>query len=154
MNSLTQFHWSGMADERIAITMLEDEQWMEKFLDTSRKKLAASNKLMRQLMDDAGIKYSHGSNAGFFLLVDLSPWLKEENGKDGWEREEVLMKKLLNNKVFISNGGSQAAEEPGFFRVVASCFFAVRYESAFAASLFVAVTCPRISFNLCQTVSL
>ena len=40
MNSITQFHWPGMADERIAITMLEDEQWMEKFLDTSRKKLA------------------------------------------------------------------------------------------------------------------
>ena len=30
------------------------------------------------------------------------------------------MKKLLNNKVFILNGGSQAAEEPGFFRVVFS----------------------------------
>ena len=120
MNSITQFHWSGMVDERIAITMLEDEQWMEKFLDTSRKKLAVGNKLMRQLMDDAGIKYFHGSNAGFFFWVDLSLWLKEEDGKDGWEREEVLMKKLLNNKVFILNGGSQAAEEPGFSRVVFS----------------------------------
>ena len=78
---------------------------MEKFLDTNRKKLEASNKLMRQFMDDAGIKYSHGSNAGFFFWVDLSPWLKEEDGKDGWERKEVLMKKLLNNKVFILNGG-------------------------------------------------
>ena len=73
MNSITQFHWLGMANERIAITMLEDEQWMEKFLDTSRKKLAASNKVMRQLMDDAGIKCSHGSNAGFFFWADLSP---------------------------------------------------------------------------------
>ena len=53
--------------------MLEDEQWMEKFLDTSRKKLAASNKLMKQLMDNAGIKCSHGSNAGFFFWADLSP---------------------------------------------------------------------------------
>ena len=47
ISSITQFHWLGIADERIAITILEDKQWMEKFLDTSRKKLAASNKLMR-----------------------------------------------------------------------------------------------------------
>ncbi|OCL13814.1 1-aminocyclopropane-1-carboxylate synthase 1 [Glonium stellatum] len=120
MSSITQFHWAGMADERIAIMMLEDEQWIKKFLETSRQKLAASSRLVRQLMDDAGIRYSHNSNAGFFLWVDLSPWLKEKDGEDGWKMEEVLTRKMLNNKVFILNGGAQAAEEPGFFRLVFS----------------------------------
>lgn len=120
MGSISQFHWSGTMDERIAVTMLEDEIWLDEFLQRSRKLLAHSNKLTRILMDQAGIKYSKGSNAGFFFWVDLSPWLKQEDGEDDWEREEKLAKRMLTNKVFLSSGKAQASESAGYFRLVFS----------------------------------
>ncbi|KAF2465491.1 PLP-dependent transferase [Lindgomyces ingoldianus] len=117
---INQFHWSGQIDERVAVTILEDSDWLDTFLKTSQQRLAAGNKLARQLMDEAGIKYSAGSNAGFFFWIDLSSWLREQDGKDGWEREEKLLGRMLGNKVFLTNGKAQASEKPGFFRLVFS----------------------------------
>ena len=37
MDQLTFFHWPGMADRRIAIEILEDEEWLERFFSMSRE---------------------------------------------------------------------------------------------------------------------
>ncbi|KAF2193847.1 1-aminocyclopropane-1-carboxylate synthase 1 [Zopfia rhizophila CBS 207.26] len=118
--TINQFRWPGQVDERVAAKILEDEEWLDSFLTKSRERLAASNKLARQLMDYAGIGYASGANAGLFFWIDLSPWLNEDDGKDDWEREERLVKRMLENKVFLTNGKGQASERPGFFRPVFS----------------------------------
>ncbi|KAJ9635156.1 hypothetical protein H2201_003310 [Coniosporium apollinis] len=126
MSAVTQFHWPGAADEKIAIAMLEDREWMAQFLETSRGRLAEGNKLTRSLLEEMRIPFRAGANAGFFIWADLRRFLKEESGKwlegktDGWEAEKVLSKRLIEEKVFIMDGGSQAAEEPGFFRIIFS----------------------------------
>lgn len=126
MSAVTQFHWPGAADEKIAIAMLEHREWMAGFLETSRRRLAEGNKLTRSLLGEMGIPFRAAANAGFFIWADLRKFLKDENGAwlegraDGWEAEKVLSKKLIEEKVFIMDGGSQAAEEPGFYRVIFS----------------------------------
>jgi 1-aminocyclopropane-1-carboxylate synthase len=118
LSSITQFHWTNEFAQNLAIMMLEDDKWMDEFLRTSRKRLAHLNKLTRRVLDEAGIKYSHGSNAGFFMWVDLRPYLPE--AENGWVAEGMLLKKMMDCKVFLTNGGGQHAEQPGYFRLIFS----------------------------------
>lgn len=56
MSAICQFHWSGGPSQEIATTILEDEKWLDGFLKLGRERLAARNKLTRQLLDDMGVK--------------------------------------------------------------------------------------------------
>ena len=122
MSMLSMFHWSGNASEMIGTLMLEDEKWMDDFLQLSRERLADRNKMVRQILDDEGIKYYLGANAGFFIWVDLRPFLPpaSEANDDPWAKETALTKRLLENKVFITNGQDMSAEEPGWYRLIFS----------------------------------
>lgn len=64
-----------------------------------------------------------GSNAGFFLYVDLSPWLpaKTAEAHGNLEREFSLAQKLLDGGVGV-HPGEEHGEEPGHFRLVFSSF--------------------------------
>ena len=124
MNAITQFHWSGGPSQEIATTILEDEAWLDQFLQLSRERLSARNKQTRRMLDSADIKYHLGSNAGFFLWVDLQPYLpKESSGKpieDEWQREDTLAQRLIENGVFLTPGQGLSSERPGWFRVIFS----------------------------------
>lgn len=115
------FQWSGSANEKVAILMLEDEQWLSGFLQLSRERLAAGNKLARKILDDEGVGYRKGANAGLFLWIDLRPYLSTPSNsslKARWAAEDELLKQLIENKVYITNGKDMSAEEPGWFRVI------------------------------------
>ena len=56
IDSITQFHWSGGPSQQIATIILEDEGWLEQYQATARSRLAARNRLTRQLLDEAGVK--------------------------------------------------------------------------------------------------
>ena len=117
MSVISPFHSSGGSNERIASVMLEDEIWMDRFLQISRERLTAGNRMARGLLDDADIKYYPGSNSGLFLWVDMRPFLRKEDG-DGWAQENVLMGRLIGNGVFMTNGKEMSAEEPEWFRLI------------------------------------
>lgn len=55
--------------------MLEEERWMDEFLELSRAQLSHRNMLASKMLDDKGIKYYPGANAGFFLWLDLGAFL-------------------------------------------------------------------------------
>lgn len=121
--ALSVFQWSGNANEKVAILMLEDEQWLSGFLQLSRERLATGNKLVRKILDDEGVAYRKGANAGFFIWIDLRPYLSTSSNsslKARWAEEEELLKRLVENKVYITNGKEMSAEEPGWFRVIFS----------------------------------
>ena len=56
MNSFTQFHWAGGPSQAIATLILENEDWLENFLEQSRTALAAANKTCRSRLEDAKIQ--------------------------------------------------------------------------------------------------
>ncbi|ORY08554.1 pyridoxal phosphate-dependent transferase [Clohesyomyces aquaticus] len=119
VSCMNQFHWSGTIDCTIAATILEDEVWLDGFLETSRKRLGESNGLARALLRGLGVEYQKGGNAGFFLWVDLRRWLGGGEG-DGWDKEERLTERLVGNKVFLTGGRRQGSEKPGWYRLVFS----------------------------------
>ena len=114
------FAWTGSLNEKMATVMLEDERWMDGFLSLSRERLAKANIMARHLLDEAGIKYSLGANAGLFLWIDLRPYLKPVKDGDVWTGEDELTGRLIANKVYVTNGKELSASEPGWYRLIFS----------------------------------
>lgn len=64
-------------------------------------------------------RYHRGANAGFFLWVDLREFLPQgPEFPSGEEQEAELMKRLMENHLFMTNGLELSAEEAGWFRVI------------------------------------
>ncbi|KAK0664833.1 putative inactive 1-aminocyclopropane-1-carboxylate synthase-like protein 2 [Lasiodiplodia hormozganensis] len=122
--AVSQSHWPGIADQMIGVAMLEDGEWLERFRKLNAQTLAERSALLRKSLDEKGIPYDGRANAGFFLWVDMRKWLPKTDEKgqsvQGWESERVLVRLLKAKKVILTAGEDQAAEEPGFFRVVFS----------------------------------
>ena len=60
------------------------------------------------------------SNAGYFLWIDLSPYLPpatKENAEP-MTRERVLAQRLLDAGIYLASGKKFASESAGWFRVV------------------------------------
>ncbi|ETN36998.1 uncharacterized protein HMPREF1541_07986 [Cyphellophora europaea CBS 101466] len=105
----------------VAARMLEDRGWMNGFLRSSVAALARQRVLAEGLLDEAGVGYYRGGNAGLFMWLDLSPCLRlDEVGGDGWAAERMLTKRLLEGGVVMSTGERYQSEEPGRYRMVFS----------------------------------
>lgn len=123
MDATSMFHWSGNISEQVAILMLENEQWMDNLLNTSRARLAKGNLFVRKVLEEEGIAYRPGANAGFFIWIDLRPFLSAPANASleaRWAAEKDLLMRMIKNKVFITAGADMSAEEPGWFRVIFS----------------------------------
>lgn len=123
MGAITLFHWSGSANEHVAIAMLENEKWIDGQLQLSRERLASRNELTRKLLDEEGIKYHLGANAGFFIWIDLRPFLPISSDADlevRWKAEDELAERMIAHKVYVNPGKGLFAEEPGWFRLIFS----------------------------------
>ena len=120
--ALSSFQWSGSPSERAGIRILEDEKWLDGFFRRSRARLTSSYQLATKILESEGIKYRKGSNAGFFLWVDLRPYLNATNTtiEAGWKAEADLAGKFSANNVSINAGRDYASPEPGWFRVIFS----------------------------------
>ena len=116
LSAVSIFHWCPPVIDIAAAIMLEDEAWIESYVARAREMLTKHSALARQLLDDYGLKYLSGSNAGFFLVVDARPYLRQ--GIDGWQAEKELEGRLFQKKVLANSGSSMKAEEPGWFRIV------------------------------------
>jgi len=62
MSSMAVFHWPAGPSEKIALTMLEDEEWLTRFFEESREALAEANRFSRNLLDEAGVRFVTASN--------------------------------------------------------------------------------------------
>lgn len=60
------------------------------------------------------------SNAGYFLWIDLSPYLPPATKEDAgpMTHERVLAQRLLDAGIYLSSGEKFASEDAGWFRVV------------------------------------
>ena len=62
------------------------------------------------------------SNAGYFLWIDLSPYLPPlppaTTGAGPMMQERILAQRLLDAGIYLATGEKFASEEAGWFRVV------------------------------------
>lgn len=116
VNAAMRFHNPSGASLAIGIAMLEDRKWCRAFIESSRKRLAKAYRHVTRGLDEMGVKYLTGSNAGFFIWVDLSPYLPRDlEGEDNAEFE--LAKKIKDEGVFL-HPQEEHSLTPGWFRIV------------------------------------
>ncbi|KAI1371326.1 acc synthase [Hypoxylon crocopeplum] len=103
----------------LASKILEDQDYVAKFLEKSGQVLLQSRLLAEDLLTQAGISFHQKGNAGFFIWLNLAPHLplKESNG-DGWAAERLLYRRLAQGGVIMTGGEVYHAPSPGRFRLV------------------------------------
>lgn len=111
-----RFHNPSGASLAIGSAMLEDRVWCRSFVDSSRSKIAQAHRHVTSQLKDMGIKYLPGSNAGFFVWIDLSPYLSSE--LDGELNQEFALAKRLRQAGVFLHPQEEHSQEPGWFRVV------------------------------------
>lgn len=114
MKAVGLIHAPSGASCHIASLMLENTKFVDDVIGYSRSKLAENYRMVTNLLDAAAIGYWRGGNAGFFLWIDLSPFLSESQ-----DAEEELARRVLDGGVFL-NPAAEFAEKPGWFRLIYS----------------------------------
>lgn len=112
-NSVARFQNTAGPSLAIGTAMLKDSKWRRSFIDGSRSKLAAAYRHVVSGLGEIGVDHLPGSNAGFFVWIDLSPHL------DSAERfpEFALAQKLKDAGVFL-HPREEHLLQPGWFRLV------------------------------------
>lgn len=119
ITAVQRFSGVGGLSVAVATAMLEDQVWCREFIASSRKRLAEAYLFMTSRLRDIGVHFMEGGNAGFFVWVDLSPWLPpEDEGCESSEREQKLAQKFIDNAVFLQPGEEHG--RVGWFRLVFS----------------------------------
>jgi 1-aminocyclopropane-1-carboxylate synthase len=116
------YSYASAVAEIIAANILEDDEWVDNFIETNQSRLSENHSFVVEFLNKHQISYSPGSNAAFFLWVNLGEaYLR---GKANQYKDQDITKEvmglLLNNRVFLANGSNFGAETPGVFRIVFS----------------------------------
>ena len=115
-----RFHSTAGPSIAIATAMLEDRECTKYFLATSRQRLSQTYKHVTSKLGALGVEYLAGGNAGFFVWINLSPFLPpQKEGLSNKEREQALAQKFLDGGVFL-HPGEEHSLSPGWFRMVYS----------------------------------
>lgn len=112
---MSSFGLVSSQTQYLIASMLADDEFVDKFIVESRKRLAMRHSFFTQRLAQVGINCLK-SNAGLFVWMDLRRLLKEQT----FEAEMVLWRVIINEmKLNVSPGSSFHCSEPGWFRV---CF--------------------------------
>ncbi|KAL3418220.1 ACC synthase [Phlyctema vagabunda] len=120
--NIGRFHCPSEVSCAIATSILEDRLFATEFIGKSRLLLSEHYLLATQILQQAGISYYDKGNAGFFLWIDLSPFLyfNEDEVNGSWAGEKDLSDRLLKAGVEMSTGLAYHNEKAGWFRVIFS----------------------------------
>jgi 1-aminocyclopropane-1-carboxylate synthase len=117
LSAIALFCWPSNVAETIAITMLEDLEWMETFIKTNQASLNERAAMARSVLEEYNIPYASGASAGFFLWIDIRKFLgRGDPSQATWEDERIFKKQMLAKGVYLTSGEGLTSEYPGFMR--------------------------------------
>ncbi|KAH8659316.1 aspartate aminotransferase [Tricladium varicosporioides] len=112
-----RFHNPSGMSIAIGTQILEDKDFVRNFITLSRKRISEQREYTTSILEKSGVGFAKGGNAGFFVYIDLSPWLSKETPAQGREREYALAQHLLDRGVGV-HPCEEHFEKPGHFRLV------------------------------------
>ncbi|TQV92128.1 aspartate aminotransferase [Cordyceps javanica] len=116
LDNLMRFHTPSGPVLNMACALLEDRAWCRAYIDTMRSRTKAAHAHAAAQLRAAGIPFLPGSNAGFFVWIDLSAHLPAS--LDGEANAEfAFTKKALAAGVFVQPR-EEHANTPGWYRLV------------------------------------
>ncbi|KAE8323746.1 pyridoxal phosphate-dependent transferase [Aspergillus sergii] len=114
--AILRLHNASTASITIGATILEDQDFITQFTQKSRQSLASTYRIATSILNQEGINYVKGGNAGFFIYIDLSFYLPYPD-RPAQEREFALAQRFLDAGVFL-HPGEEHGKERGWFRLV------------------------------------
>lgn len=112
---MSSFGLVSSQTQHLIASMLSDDEFVDKFLVESSRRLAKRHKTFTEGLAEVDIKCLD-SNAGLFVWMDLRHLLKEPTLDGEIELWKVIIKDV---KLNVSPGSSFHCSQPGWFRV---CF--------------------------------
>ncbi|CAG7919655.1 unnamed protein product [Penicillium olsonii] len=131
MSSIGIFSWSPHLLQDIWAAMLEDREWLGRFMTKKTKLMAENYKIATSFLSGRGINY-YEMNAGLFIWVDLRHLFVPKSASqslDGsiaeaqsststYQKREVQIADICSkNGVLIAPGSVYVPEELGWFRI-------------------------------------
>lgn len=110
---LLEYSIPSGASIAISRAILGNKELCARLITKNRDNLARAYRHAADGLKKIGVAYLPGSNAGFFLWIDLSPYLDD----DEEEPDFVLAQKLLDAGVVL-HPKTEHAPNPGWFRLV------------------------------------
>ena len=118
VQAVIRFHGASGPSLAIATAMLEDRTWCREYVAIARERIADAYRYTTKRLNEMGVKYLEGGNAGFFLWVNLTPLLPPESvGVSDDEREYALTTRFLDGGVVLQPGEEHSVWK-GWFRIV------------------------------------
>ncbi|OOG00454.1 hypothetical protein ASPCADRAFT_392599 [Aspergillus carbonarius ITEM 5010] len=115
--AILRLHNASSAAITIGTAILEDRVFVHNFTTKSQKSLASTYRIATSTLNQEGIKDIKGGNAGFFIYIDLSPYLTPASGAATPPPEFALTQKLVNAGVFL-HPCEEHGKKGGWFRLV------------------------------------
>ncbi|RAL03782.1 aspartate aminotransferase [Aspergillus ibericus CBS 121593] len=122
--AILRLHNASSAAITIGTAILEDRTFVHAFTAKSQKALASTYRIATSTLDREGIKYIKGGNAGFFIYIDLSPYLpspapapSSEHKHSPSAAEFALAQNFVDAGVFL-HPCEEHGMIPGWFRLV------------------------------------
>ncbi|MED6156483.1 acetyl-CoA synthetase [Stylosanthes scabra] len=109
---MSSFGLVSTQTQHLIAAMLSDDEFVERFLAESARRLAKRYGIFCRGLAKVGIKCFQ-SNAGLFLWMDLRPLLKKQTFQEEMALWRVIIHKV---KINVSPGSSFHCCEPGWFR--------------------------------------
>ncbi|KAK6538739.1 hypothetical protein TWF694_010313 [Orbilia ellipsospora] len=129
------FQWPSSLADIAWRTILTDEKYLDDFIEKNQKKLGDHYTILTNWFKKHDIPYVDGSNAGFFVWVDLRRYLakvKLPPGDDGkipgghtnipgqpegaQKRDKMLWDKMVDGGVYVGTAEMFYGEEHGWYR--------------------------------------
>ncbi|CAO1633260.1 unnamed protein product [Sympodiomycopsis kandeliae] len=122
MKVTTKLYMVSSPADALFSALIEDTKFYDWFVETNRKRLTAAYEVIKKWCIRHKIDYKP-SNAGHFVLVDLSRFLVEHSGQ-----EVGLWSKVLQHRVAITPGSNYHCVATGWFRITFSMEEAIMME--------------------------
>ncbi|KAK6354060.1 hypothetical protein TWF730_008478 [Orbilia blumenaviensis] len=122
MSTITVFSWPSAPADLAWCIMLEDRTFLKYYISEHQKRLGQGYEFLAGILDNFGIDYVRGSNAGFFIWADFSFALEKptDGGDPGLEEDMKLDERIIKCGVHLAAGFGYLAEKPGWFRITFS----------------------------------
>ncbi|KAK1974250.1 aminotransferase class I and II [Colletotrichum cereale] len=109
--------WTSSFSTTVAGKLLADAKYLRNhYLPSFRRRLNKRRKFVEEALEFHKVPYEK-PEAGFFVFVDLSEWMKLNFQKHGKEGCTAFLEYMMDQRVYLEPGETFCSKRPGWFRL-------------------------------------
>ena len=118
LRTLNLFNYPSAVSDHIVCLLLENRAFTDTYMATNRARIAKNYAIATKFLREHKTPYVEGSNAAFFLWVDLLAVIRRKKPTAGATELALLKAQLAEVKVSVTDGDAFGGETSGYFRIV------------------------------------